>query len=466
MIDSAKYYIKQFLQYGLYAFCLFASITTIFRDIKLGINLLVFFAPQPNIWYRFQEFPFGSNILDILFLSAILGVFYQRKSFRGGNGFVIVVFIIISYFALWNSSFNYNLPLPLSLSSPYLSDFKNYIQMIFFYFLLLAVAGRDRDRKKIIILMCCVLLLIALRNFRNFTPGDSFSWEFRASGPFWMVGLGANHAGAFFVDYASVFLGLFLLDNNKWRKCLYIPTLFFSLYTIFFSYSRGAYAALVAVLLICGTMVNKKILVGILIVIAFWQVALPRSVVDRISMTQQDDGQMENSAGGRLELWDLGFELFLEHPIFGAGYAGYELTYSNKVSKTGNQFSSKQDIHNFHLRTLCEQGIVGMIAYWLLFLAALRSGMKLYRHKNNPFSSGLGLGFMLCVISVFITNIFGDRWSYFCLGSYFWIFWGIVDGNLICLRNGSEMEGQGTSSPGVGASWVEKRYPFLAKIFN
>lgn len=30
-----------------------------------------------------------------------------------------------------------------------------------------------------------------------------------------------------------------------------------------------------------------------------------------------------------------------------------------------------------------------------------------------------------------ITNMFGDRWSYFVLGDYFWITWGLVDRGIL-----------------------------------
>jgi hypothetical protein len=31
------------------------------------------------------------------------------------------------------------------------------------------------------------------------------------------------------------------------------------------------------------------------------------------------------------------------------------------------------------------------------------------------------------VVAHTVTNLFGDRWSYYEMGSYFWMFWGVVD---------------------------------------
>jgi len=62
---------------------------------------------------------------------------------------------------------------------------------------------------------------------------------------------------------------------------------------------------------------------------------------------------------------------------------------------------------------------------------AFRSGWKLLREANNGFEKGLGLGFMGCVLASATTNLFGDRWSYYEMGSYFWVFWGLVDRGIL-----------------------------------
>jgi hypothetical protein len=64
-------------------------------------------------------------------------------------------------------------------------------------------------------------------------------------------------------------------------------------------------------------------------------------------------------------------------------------------------------------------------------LLALRSGQKLFRTAITPFQKGLGFGFLGCVVAFIITNMFGDRWSYFVLGDYFWIIWGLVDRGIL-----------------------------------
>lgn len=64
---------------------------------------------------------------------------------------------------------------------------------------------------------------------------------------------------------------------------------------------------------------------------------------------------------------------------------------------------------------------------------------------NSQFQRSIGLGFTGCVIAFSITNIFGDRWSYYVLGSFFWVLFGMVDA---CLCGSEALAGE-VESPGI-----------------
>jgi hypothetical protein len=83
------------------------------------------------------------------------------------------------------------------------------------------------------------------------------------------------------------------------------------------------------------------------------------------------------------------------------------------------------------MKTLSEQGIIGLTLLAILFLKAFMSGSRLFRIGKSPFSRGLGLGFMGSVVAMIATNMFGDRWSYYAVGGYFWILWGLVDRGIV-----------------------------------
>jgi len=267
--------------------------------------------------------------------------------------------------------------------------------------------------------MATMILLIATREFRNFGEGASFSYDRRSEGPFWIVGLGANHFGAFMAHYGSLLLGLFLVDKHKYRKWLYLAAAVMSVHPLFFAYSRGAYAAALVALMAFGFIKKPVLLVLVATLIFTWQVVLPTTVVERIAMTETASGEIEESAALRFGVWQHALGLFQENSLFGVGFNGFGFTLPEGSRLT--------DTHNFYLKTAAEQGMVGLTLLAVTLWFALSSGWRLYRRGESDFHRGLGLGFVGCVIAVAVSNVFGDRWSYFTLGAYFWVAWGLVD---------------------------------------
>lgn len=389
------------------------------KRAEWAVYLLTILAPLPVIWYQFQQFPMGSSTMDILVFGALLGILVNKGGFdRAPVTFLIISFMLVSYIAVWNTSFRFNLPLPLTTANPVLPDWKNYVEMMLLYFIAYSAIKTEEQQKTLLVIMATVVLLIAVREFRNFTAGDAFAYDKRAEGPFWIVGLGANHLGAFIADYAGLLLGMFLIDKHKYRKWLYLAAVLFSIHPLFFSYSRGAYVAMLAVVIVYGLLKKRSLLALVAALVFAWQVVLPPSVVDRITMTETPTGELEESAADRVMLWEHAKQIFEEHPVFGIGFSGFA------YSLQGQRLT---DTHNFYMKIAAEQGVIGIVLLALVLLRALSSGWRLYRGGQSTFHQGLGLGFIGCVTALAVSNIFGDRFSYFALGSYFWILWGVVE---------------------------------------
>ncbi len=419
---------------ALYFGGIITALVAIFRKAEWGFLLMVALIPQPNITYKLYGFPLGKDFLDILFIAVGIGIFVNKRGFeKAGNSLLIIILIMMSYLALWNSSWHFSLPAPISYANPMIRTWKCYFVMVAMYLLTFnALKDSANLRKFMIVLMAVVVLFISFRSYRGFTPGASYIEDSRAGGPFWIVGLGSNHFGAFIVYCSAVFLGLFFLDKNKWRRILFLMAILFSLHPLFFSYSRGAYVAALVALVFFGLVQKRSLLILILVLGIAWQTLLPSSVVDRITMTETEtiEGQIqiEHSAAARLGLWNIAWNLFKKNPVIGVGFGGYEF------SVPEGEFSRWKDTHNYYLKMLAEQGIVGFGLFLTVLLVAFRSGWRLWKAGKEGFEKGLGLGFMGCVLASACTNLFGDRWSYFEMGSYFWIFWGLVDRYVVISR--------------------------------
>jgi O-antigen ligase len=416
--------IKSIIIPVLYFGGIFTCILTILKRAEWGFFLMVALIPQPNIFYKLYDYPLGTHFLDLLFISVLIGIFINKRKFViTHNAILVGLLLLVSYLSLWNSSTNFFLPAPVTTKNVLLVQWKSYAVMIFMYVLALNISKDESQHKILITIMAIVILFISVQSYRSFTAGISFEEESRWAGPFEVVGLNSNHLAAFIVSYCSLFLGLLLFDKSKWRRLLFLATVVFGLHPLFFSYSRGAYLAAIGVLVFFGLVKKRSLLILALILFISWQALLPSSVVDRIKMTRGRSGGLESSAAVRLDLWNHAVKLFEKNPIFGVGFGGFEFTVPKKI-----EF---KDTHNLYLKVLSEQGIIGLSLLLLVFFMALNSGQRLFKTGRTPFQKGLGFGFLGCTVAFIITNIFGDRWSYFVLGDYFWITWGLVDREIL-----------------------------------
>ena len=434
MLTSIFVFVKSIAVPILYFGGLITCLLSIFKKAEWGLFLMVALIPQPNIFYKLYDFPMGKKFLDLLFIAVLIGIFVNKRAFtKNSNSIIIGLYLLISYISLWKSSTNFSLPAPITTQNELLIQWKSYAVMIFMYYLALNSLRDEDQHKTLIVIMAVVILFISIRSYRAFTIAPSFLEENRMVGPFEVVRLNSNHFAAFIVSYCSLFLGLSLVDKGKRRRLLFLATVLLGLFPLFFSYSRGAYVAAMGVLVVFGLAKKRSLLILALILLISWQTLLPSTVVDRIKMTETQEGQLEHSASVRLDLWNHAMDLFKKNPILGVGWGGFRFTVPETFVYT--------DTHNLYLKTLSEQGIIGLILLLFIFLLALRSGQKLFKTAITPFHKGLGFGFLGCVVAFIITNMFGDRWSYFVLGDYFWITWGLVDrGILIAEASKQEAE--------------------------
>ena len=290
--------------------------------------------------------------------------------------------------------------------------------MILVYFLSFHALGDEKRQKQIVYLMLFILFLIALRDARNFASGISFSYDRRAEGPFWQVGLGPNHFGAYIVHFGAVALAMAFYASKKYWRWFFALTAVICVKPLFSSYSRGAWLAALVVIVVYGVLKKRSLLVVMALLALGWQTMLPEDVVDRISMTETTEGELESSAGDRVMLWGIAFDMFTDSPLFGQGQDAFE------ISGAGGIYNN---VHSLYLETLAEQGAIGFIFLLIILMRSLMAGWALYRRGANDFQKGLGLGFFACVIAVLVTNLFGDRWSYFAMSVNYWILWGIAE---------------------------------------
>lgn len=419
MIGWLKTIVKFMLPLGLYMSTMGSCVAGLIGYPLFAVAMITFISPLPNVWYQLHGFPFGKDVLDFLVVCGLVGLYTGRHIKQTArNSTLLIFYMIVTYLAVWNSSLRFDLSMPITPSNSVFTGWKNYAEMILVYFLSFHAVGEEKRQKQIVYLMLFVFFLIAFRDARNYTSGLSFSYDRRAEGPFWQVGLGPNHFGAFIVHYGAVALALAFYATTRYWRWFFALTVVISVKPLFSTFSRGAWLAALTVLFVYGLLQKRSLLILMILLAVGWQTLLPEDVVDRITMTETSEGQLESSAGDRVVIWGRAMDMFADKPVFGWGMDAFEL------SGVGGKYTN---VHNLYLETLAELGVIGFLFLVAILILAMYSGWSLFRKGQNDFQKGLGLGFFGCVIAVIVTNFFGDRWSYFAVGVYFWILWGIVE---------------------------------------
>lgn len=419
---------------------------TLFKRAEWGLWLFVVLIPQPNIYFKFHPFPLGTQFMNLFFMAILLGILIQKIGFTKTSSYLFIFpFLGLSFISVIHTCLLFSVSSD-QFDTLFLHIWKDYALMIGTYFLVVSIVKTDLQVKRMTMIITIVLVFIGFRTFRGYEARTTYAGESRAGGPFETVGLGSNHFGAFMSFCCATLLGRALVDKNWKRKLICVAGCGFGIFPLLYSYSRGAYAGFAAAALSLFLLKNRILLVASLLILLSWDSVLPPSVVDRIKMTGTSSEDLDHASAVRLKIWDQAIAIFKEHPFFGVGSYGFYFM---------GGAEGFMDTHNFYLKILCEQGVIGLIFLVPLLLKALWSGLTLFLNGHDSFYKALGLGFIGCTIAMIVNNIFGDRWSYFCLGGYFWVFWALVDRGILLCREARTAEADQT---------VEFKEPILRPV--
>ena len=201
---------------------------------------------------------------------------------------------------------------------------------------------------------------------------SNFDESKRDGGP---LGFGSNQTAAFLAQFAMFFWGFAQYLKAKKARLLSYGLIALTIFATMYTFSRGAYLALLLSVLILGLLKDRKLLVILGVFLLTWQTVVPSAVRERINMTHGSDGQLEASAQERVDLWDSAEQAFLRDPIIGNGFATFQY---------GQHVDNLSDTHNWFVKILVETGIVGFIIVAFLLQGVLSLSYGLFRRASDP----------------------------------------------------------------------------------
>jgi putative inorganic carbon (HCO3(-)) transporter len=315
---------------------------------------------------------------------------------------------------MWFGTALGNAPPPLWLSDLNFVTWKDYM-LIPLIFVASGLVVEDRKAVRTVILITAISLLFIDRSClleslsRSWTTFDE---DKRSGGP---LGYGSNQTAAFLAQSAMFFWGVGQFLKRRKLKILCYGLVGITIFATMYTFSRGAYLALLLSAFILGALKDRKLLLIGVVFLLTWQLIVPTAVRQRVNMTQTASGQLEASAKERVKLWEDAEASILSDPIFGTGFATYQLTY---------HMDNLKDTHNWFVKVVVETGIVGLAMIMFMLQQMLALAYRLFKRADDPLYRSLGLGLFLAICSCIITNFFGDRWTYLEITGPLWVLVG------------------------------------------
>ncbi len=409
-------HIGHYIPFVAYAGFFVMCLVSLFGKPLYGLYYILPFLPYRTMRDHFTDLPLGDNVMTLLILCIILGAIFQGKHLARSKLYVSwLLFGIYLYISLWLGMMLGNAPAPLWTSDINFVTWKDYMMLP-----LLLVAGglvvEDRKAIRMVVLISAFSLLFIDR--ASLIGSLSRSWghfdeDKRDGGPLGWAG--ANGLAAYLAQSAMFFWGFVTFVKRKKAKLLLYGLIAATLLATMYAFSRASYIAVLASVFVLGLLKDRKLLVILGVFLVTWQALVPTAVTERVHMTTDSNGQLEASAQGRVGLWEEAEHDFLSSPLFGAGYATFQLR---------PHYGELHDTHNWFVKVLVETGLIGFVFAVALIWQVMSLSWRLFRRGRDPLYRGLGLGLLLMMLSSVISNLFGDRWTYIEINGILWVLVG------------------------------------------
>ncbi|MBB5329652.1 O-antigen ligase family protein [Tunturiibacter gelidoferens] len=378
----------------------------------LGLYYMIPFLPYRTLRDHFLDYPLGGNMLTILVVAVIIGAVIKGKSIPKSSLYTIwLVFGVYLYLSMWFGTALGNAPPPLWLGDVNFETWKDYM-LIPLVFTAAGLVVEDRKAVRTVILITAVSLLAIDRSCLMESMSrswGSFDENKRDAGP---LAYGSNQTAAFLAQFAMFFWGFVQFVKRKKLRLIFYGLVTLTIFADLYTFSRGSYLALIVSVIVLGFLKDRKLIVIAAVFLFTWQAIVPTAVRERVSMTQNSNGKLEDSAQERVSLWQAAEESIISNPVLGIGFATYQM---------GNHVDGLKDTHNWYVKVMVETGIIGMIIVLAMLQQVLAVAYRLFKRGEDPLYRGLGLGLFVAMCSCIVANFFGDRWTYLEITGMLWV---------------------------------------------
>jgi O-antigen ligase len=115
-------------------------------------------------------------------------------------------------------------------------------------------------------------------------------------------------------------------------------------------------------------------------------------------------GNQADISNGRFHFWKTSWEIFINHPIIGAGLDAFATVFPQ--FDTWNGTNRLEHAHNEYLHILAEAGVLGFICLVAFIFFLYKKGLKIARNTEDKFKRGAAIGALAGCFGILIHSFF------------------------------------------------------------
>ena len=254
--------------------------------------------------------------------------------------------------------------------------------------------------------------------------------------------------GAVIALFIPFFIGFSLRkDSSQSQQLANFIVLFILILGIIFSYSRAAWISMIFALMVYGiialkikfswVMAGTFILAGLFYLFSF-------QLMDRLERNKQDSStnftehiqSMSNISSDasnleRINRWNSALRLYSERPFWGWGPGTYQFVYapfqrSKEKTIISTNTGDMGNAHSEYIGPLSESGILGMLTFIAIVIAATITGLRVYKRAESKEVKLISLVILLGLMSYFAHGLLNNFLDTDKASVPFWGFIGIL----------------------------------------
>ena len=322
-------------------------------------------SPHTQGWGFSTNFPYGAIIAITTLVSLMMS--RDPKSMP-----LTPISLTLIAFVLW-----INITTPLAIfPSESIAQWQKVMKIFLMTFVVLMTIKSKKDIQRLML-----VLVISIGYYG--VKGGIFTIRSGGAHRVW------GPEGTFIGDNNSIALALivaiplmyYVQQNsvNRWARYVLTATMLLSALAALGSYSRGALLAIMAMVVLIWLKSSKKLALGCIILLAAPVLFLFMPPTWTSRMDSIGDYESDGSALGRLNAWEMAYNLAKDR-FFGGGFEIYNQVVFSTYAPNPNDVHAA---HSIYFQVLGEHGFVGLFLYLLLGVLTWRSGAWIIRNTRQ-----------------------------------------------------------------------------------